>query len=50
MASAYIVAQTNEPFVIIDYENGGKMARKELTLMDGEVSILDNQLKVSYIY
>lgn len=48
MASTYTVAQTYEPFVIIDYENGGKIARKELTLMDGEVSIVNNQLKVSY--
>lgn len=48
VASAYTFAQTYEPFVIIDYKDGDKMERKELTLMDGEVSIVNNQLKVSY--
>lgn len=49
VASAYTFAQTYEPFVIIDYKDGDKMERKELTLLGGEVSIINNQFKVSYV-
>lgn len=48
MASTYAIAQDYEPFVTIDHQDGNKIVRTVLSLIDAEVSIVNNQLKVSY--